>query len=353
MKREARLLLSKACDSLTLSIEFFNRPHDLGRDTTTLILLDHAFEMLLKAGIVHRGGRIREKRANETIGFDKCVRCALSDGRIKFLTEEQTLTLQGINNLRDAAQHHVLDVSENQLYVHIQAGVTLFRDLLKLVFDRDLRDLLPNRVLPVSTSAPLDLTALFDSEIAEVVKLLHPGSRKKMQAHARLRPLVILDSSAKGEKGQPSPGKLKRLGNELVAGRTWQEVFPGVASIEITTVGTGPSLSLRFTKKEGIPFHVVPEGTPGAAVVAVKRVDELGFYCLGLRQIAEQVGLTMPKTLAMVRYLGMESDSECFKLVKIGKAQFKRYSTKAATRIKEELQKVSIDDIWKTHGFGS
>lgn len=350
MKREARLLLGKACDSLMLSIEFFNRPHDLGRATTTLILLDHSFEMLLKAGIVHRGGRIREKRAKAAMGFAKCVRCALSDGAIKFLNEEQALTLQGINSLRNAAQHYHLDISENQLYVHIQAGVTLFRDLLKSVFDWDLCELLPNRVLPISTSAPLDLAALFDNEVAEVVRLLQTGSRKRLQAQARLRPLAILDASIRGEEGQPSPGTLKRLGSELVADKTWQELFPGVASIEITAEGTGPSLSLRFTKKEGVPLHVVPEGTPGAAVVAVKRVNELGYYCLSLRQVAEQVGLTMPKTLAMVRYLSIGTDPDCFMLIKISKAEFKRYSQRATTRIMEELPKVSIDEIWKTYG---
>ena len=68
MKREARLLLDKASASVLLSIEFFNRPHDRGRVSSTLILLDHAFEMLLKAALVHRGGRIRERRARETIG---------------------------------------------------------------------------------------------------------------------------------------------------------------------------------------------------------------------------------------------------------------------------------------------
>ncbi len=31
MKRESRLLLDKACDSLVLSVEFFNRPQDRGR----------------------------------------------------------------------------------------------------------------------------------------------------------------------------------------------------------------------------------------------------------------------------------------------------------------------------------
>jgi len=36
----------------------------------------------MKAAILHRGGRIREKRAKETIGFDKCVRISLSDGKV-------------------------------------------------------------------------------------------------------------------------------------------------------------------------------------------------------------------------------------------------------------------------------
>lgn len=72
--------------------------------------------MLLKASILHRGGGIREKRAKKTIGFNACVRRSLSDGAIKFLTEEQALVLQTINGLRDAAQH-LLDISEAQIYI--------------------------------------------------------------------------------------------------------------------------------------------------------------------------------------------------------------------------------------------
>jgi hypothetical protein len=124
MKREARLLLNKAYDSLVLSIELFNRPYDKGRISSTLIFLDHAFEMLLKSSIIHRGGQIRERRAKETIGFDACVRRSLTDAKIKYLTEEQALTLQILNGLRDAAQHHLLDISEDQLYIHVQSGIT-------------------------------------------------------------------------------------------------------------------------------------------------------------------------------------------------------------------------------------
>ena len=346
MKREAKLLLEKACDSLVLSIELFNRPYDRGRVSSTLIQLDHAFEMLLKAAILHRGGRIREKRAKETIGFDACVRRSLSEGKIKYLTEEQALVLQTVNGLRDAAQHHLLDISEGQLYVHVQSGVTLFRDLLKSVFGQELATQLPTRVLPVSTSPPTTLATLFDSEVAEIRKLLRPGRRRRIEALARLRPLAILDGTIRGEKGQPSDQDLRRLGEEVLTGKVWGEVFQGAAAVEIAANGVGPTLSLRFSKKEGIPIQLVAEGTPGASVVAVKRVDELGFYSLGARQLAEKCGLTMPKTVAVVDHLGLRDKPDCYKEIKIGKSTFKRYSLKALEEIKAALGKESVDQIW-------
>ena len=106
------------------------------------------------------------------------MRRGLSDGSIKFLNEEQALLLQTINGLRDAAQHHLLDISESQLYLHAQSGLTLFRDLLRSVFGKEIRDLLPARVVPVSISPPTHIAALFDSEISKIRKLLEPGRRR-------------------------------------------------------------------------------------------------------------------------------------------------------------------------------
>ena len=350
MKREAKLLITKAIDSLLLSVEFFNRPQDKGRVTATLILVDHSFEMLLKACILQKGRNIRDKRANQTYGFDKCVRVSLSDETVKFINEEQALILQGINALRDAAQHHLLDISENQFYIHMQSGLTLFRDILKTVFDIELHDYLPNRVLPISTTAPLDIDILFNSEVNEVVKLLQPGSRKQIEARAKLRPLLLLDSSLKGERLQPSPGHLNKIGRDLVLGKPWQDIFSGVASMSIAATDTGHGLGIHWTKKEGIPIHTVPEGTPGASVVAVKRVDELSFYNLSHHQLAEKVGLTGPKTTALVRYLKLEENREYCKIIRIGKSAFKRYSQKAVEHIKDKLPKVSMNDIWKQYG---
>jgi hypothetical protein len=346
MKREAKLLLGKACDSLVLSIELFNRPNDRGRISSTLIQLDHAFEMLLKAALLHRGGRIREKRAKETIGFEVSVRRALSDGRLKFLSEEQALVLQTINGLRDAAQHHLLDISEGQLYVHVQSGVTLFRDLLKAVFNQDLVSHLPTRVLPVSTSPPTTLATLFETEVEEIKKLLRPGKRRQIEAMARLRPLAILDSTIQGEKGQPSDADLRRVSREILAGKSWTDAFKGVSAVEITADGAGPSLSLRLSKKEGIPIQLVAEGTPGAAVVAVKRVNELDFYNLGAKQLAEKIGASMPKAIAVVEHLKLRSNSDCYKEFKIGSQLHKRYSQKALEEITMALKRESVEDIW-------
>ena len=46
------------------------------------------------------------------------------DAKVKFLTEEQTFTLQMLNGLRDAAQHHLINIQEAQLYIHAQSAVT-------------------------------------------------------------------------------------------------------------------------------------------------------------------------------------------------------------------------------------
>lgn len=157
MRRESRLLLGKAVDSLILSIQHFNSPHNLGRISAVLILLDHAFEMLLKASIVHKGGSIRPPKEKNTIGFDKCIRIGLSDSVVKFLTEDQAIALQTINGCRDSAQHYLLDICEQQLYVHAQSGITLFADILRSVFNEELTKKLPSRVLPVSTVPPEEL----------------------------------------------------------------------------------------------------------------------------------------------------------------------------------------------------
>ena len=354
MKKEATLLSEKAVNSLILSIEHFNRPWDCGRTDAVLILLDHAFEMLLKAAIIHRGGRIRRPGAKQTIGFNECVNRALTGKKLMFLTEEQVLLLQAINSLRDAAQHHLVTVSEQHLYIQAQAGLTLFRDLLHKVFGSELQTQLPERVLPLSTTPPIDLCTLFEREVEEIETILRSGKRRGTEVEAKLRGLAIVEGAMNGQSLQPSDDDLIQIRNDIQAGKQWSQVFPGVASINITSLGYGPSIDLRITKNEGIKVQLVPEGTPGAEILAVRRVSELSFYNLGRDQLAAKVGLSGPKTTAIIRYLDLQSDPDCYKELVHGKTRLPGYSQKAISKIKDLLKNSTeqdIEAIWLQHGI--
>lgn len=353
MKREAKLLLGKAVDSLILGVEVFNRPWDRGRVEAVLIHLDHSFEMLLKAAILQEGGRIRERGEPMTIGFDRCVRVGLSDAKVRFLTDEDAVILRSINTLRDAAQHHLVDLAEQHLYIHAQAGLTLFRSIMNSVFERDLTLELPARVLPISTTPPVELATLFDAEVQEVRKLLEPGKRQRLEAMAKLRGLAIVNGAIGGATNQPSTADLFKLGTAVTQGKSWNTLFPGVATVRLTSTGTGPTIELHITKNDGIPVHLVREDTAtGTPVVAVKRVDDLGYYNLGRDDLAKKVGLNGVMTTAMIWHLKLQNDPDCHKEFTIGKSRFHRYSQTAITRIAETLQKVDQTEVWADYWQG-
>jgi hypothetical protein len=346
MKREARILLGKSVDSLILSIDRYNCPWDKGRIEAFLIMLDHAFEMLLKASIIQRGGLIRKRREKLTIGFDACVREALSGTIPSFIKEEQALSLQAINSLRDAVQHHYLDISEDHLYLHAQSGVTLFRDILSAVFEIELADKLPDRVLPIATRVPTDLITLFEKEMEEVNKLLAPGKRRRVEALGKLRSLAIVENAVAGEKFQPDESDLRKLEKRIRKGEKSDTLFPAVSSITLVTEGHGPELRIRLSKKEGIPVQLVPEGTPGASVVAVKRVNELGFYSLSCTDLAKKVGLSVNRTVAAIYCLNLKGDDKYHKEFVIGKSKFNRYSPEAVDAIKSAVAERGDAEIW-------
>jgi hypothetical protein len=263
------------------------------------------------------------------------------------LTNEQALTIQIINSLRDAAQHYLLEVSEQQLYLYAQAGVTLYAELLKSVFNRLLRDYVPERVLPVCSSPPKDLHSLVKAELDDVLSLVSPKSRKMLQARAKIRTLAVVEASLNGIRSQPSDGELNSLLVGVRDGRSWTELFPGVASLELATdASSGIPIAIRITKREGQPVHLVPEGTPGAMIVSVRRVNELDYYSLGLKDLAQRSSLTPSKALALVKHLNLQSSTEYFKVIPIGKSVFKRYSQKALSAMQDALKTVDMVKVW-------
>ena len=135
-KRDVAELKKRAINSLVLGIELFNRPHDQGRSESVLILLHHAFEMLLKAIIKDRTGTVHARGEKYSFGFDKCLE--VSQNEIKVISFDERATLSILDAHRDTAVHYYQDVSEDLLYLQAQAAVTLFDDLLIGSSRRDL-----------------------------------------------------------------------------------------------------------------------------------------------------------------------------------------------------------------------
>jgi len=355
LRRDTGRFKRRALNSLLLAIEMFNRPHDAGRTEAVLILLQHAFEMFLKAATYEERGVISDSKTSIAFGFDKCLGIARSDLRI--LSEEQAQTLSIIDGLRDCAAHNLLELTEQALYIHTQTAVTLFDQILKQVFSECLADHMPTRVLPISTSPPKDMLAFLDSEFLQIQELLSPGKRRGSQARGRLHHLVIMESNLSGEGRQPTEQEVDHLMRRVKRGDTWQAIFPNIAAVRLDTQCHGPTVSIRFTRQpEAAPVRIVREGMPDfEEATLVREVNLLDRYSMNLHALVQNLNLTQPKmtqpkTLAMIHHLSLQADPDCYKEFRMGKSSvYKRYSLEALQRLNEALKSVDIEDVWQQY----
>lgn len=243
----------------------------------------------------------------------------------------------------------MIEVSEEHLYVYAQASVTLFARLCADVLRVPLKTTIPERIIPLCAKPPKDLGVLFDAEFADIKAMVRPGSRKRLDARARLRSMAVLQASLDGKKSQASDNELNQIVSRINGGEDWRAIFPGVSTMTINPDGDGPGLVLRISRNQGEAVQLVKEGDPNASVIAVRRVNELDYYNLGLLDLSRKLGKSAPKVGILIESEGMRSDPEFYKEIKIGKSIHRRYSRKALEKLKERLQVVDLEAVWATH----
>lgn len=347
-KRDVQELKSRAIHSLVLAIEIFNRPHDQGRSEAVLIFLHHAFEMLLKAIIKEKTGTVHAKGEKYSYGFDKCLEVAQNE--IHTLSVDERATLSILDAHRDTAIHFYQEVSEDLLYLQAQAGVTLFDDLLQRVFKERLADSIPERVLPVSTRPPKDIQVLIDSELSQVDDLLRAGSRKGIQAAARLRPILALATATRDDAERVTESELRRAINRRRRGDDWSVILPEVAQLKLDTQGEGIPIFLRIKKDADIAVRVAKAGEPVTGTLIKQQVNVWDVFNLSRDDLAAKIGVSGPKTSALILELKINEDPECFHLLKKKSTELKGYSKKALDRLREALSSgMSVDAVWAKH----
>jgi hypothetical protein len=350
LRPDVEALLRQAVDSLLLGIEHFNRPSERGRQVSILLMLDHACEMLLKAALLQRSGAIRNPKTGYAHSFEYCLNLATDDGQLKFLSEDERRTLRVLNALRDQAQHYLVDVSEQILYTVAQGTVTLAADLMARLFGRLLCDSVPARVLPVSVNPLRDVNVLMDDEFSQLKKLLNKSATETTLSEPRLRSMATIDRALNLQEIQVTETELAALAECVQASDDWRNVFRGIANVQLSADGSGVAMAIHITKRDGIPVHLVQDGEAPQATIAVRKVNDTDFYCYSSTAMAKKIGVTGPKTVALIRYLKLQDDLNCFREIKIGKSRFKMYSNNALTKLREALPDVDLDAVWKQCG---
>ena len=346
LRQEAKILQGKAVFSLIAATEAFNSPNDRGRTTKVLLHLQHSFEMLLKAALVQKNVTVFDTGTGRSIGFDACIRKASAHPAIK-LNDQDAGTMRAIDAMRNDEQHWFNHVSEQLLYVHARAGVTLFDDILRRVFKEDLSGHLPLRVLPVSVDPPRDLALLLDEEYTQIAALLKPGRRATHEARARIRTLLAMEGHT-GPETRVSSNDVDRVQAGIRRHEPRGQVFPRLDTLATATDGEGVLVKLRFVKERTAPpVRYEPDGNVPAA--AVREVDLRAKFRRSPRELADALGLTSQRAVALRRHLGIDEDSSCFYEFVFQSQRHPRYSDNAFTRMLEAKNRLDMDAIWKAH----
>ncbi len=85
-------------------------------------------------------------------------------------------------------------------------------------------------------------------------------------------------------------------------------------------------------------------------VVVKQEVNPFDKYNLGRDDLAVKLGISGPRTSALIVELGLVDDPECFRELKIKSQVWKRYSPKALQRLREAMDGgLDITAVWKKH----
>ncbi len=343
-------LFQQAIDSLVLGIEHFNRPTNIGRYASVLMMLDHAAEMLLKAALADRGNSLRNPKNGYTHSVEYCLVLANEDPDLQFLSTDERRTVQVLNALRDQAQYFLVEISAELLYTVAQGVVTLFADLLPRLFAKSLCSLIPQRVLPVSVTPPKKIDVLMDESFSQLRTILTTRGNDLEAAEPKLRSLLAIDRALNLEASQVSDEEMEATVKQIQDGERWEDIFNGIATVNLTTDGSGVDIALRISKNHGVPIRIVKEGEDPNAVMVIRKVSDTDQYCFSSTDLAKQCKMTQPKMGALLKFLRIQEDDTYFKEIRIGKSRFPRYSNEALKKVRDELSDCDMELIWRTHG---
>jgi hypothetical protein len=334
LRREARTLKGKALCSLRRAVTAFNSCDDDGRVTCVLLHMQHAAEMLMKAILVQHRIKVFDPKKQRSVGFEKCVNLATECAK---LTPQEAGLLRAIDAFRDAEQHWMIVVPEDILFLHARGFVTTFDDLLKRALEDALAVHLPARVLPMCTQPPVAFDILVDREYGAIRDLLKPGKRQRDVARGRIRTRLAMESHV-AEDAHISEADITRVERAIRTGKPRDEVFPRLGGLDTQVSGEGPTITVRWTKKEGggAPVRFIAADDPTEAA-AVREVDLQKRFHMPATKLASRLKLSPHQSYTLRQKLGIDADQQCRHVFTFGGSKHQMFSDTAFQQMRAAL----------------
>lgn len=348
LKREAKTLKAKAIASLKRGLEAFNNHDDDGRPETVLLMLQHASEMLVKALLVQKGQDVFEKEKGTSIGIEKALNIAHSKG---WISSAQAGSIRVIVAMRDQAQHWMIVVPEDALYINARALITTLDEILTGHFEDTLADNLPVRVLPLSTQALPDFLMLVNREYAQIRDLLAPGRRARSEARGRITALLAMEAHV-SEDVAVSKRDLDRIEEAVKVGTPVEQVFPRLMTLATNVEGEGPSFRVRFTKSADAPAVRYISGDDPEGAAAIREVDLHKKYHLSRSALADKLGLSANKAKAVRDFLRIDEEPANVMVFEFGSQKHPRYSDNAYRVLRESITPELVEQAWRERRRG-
>lgn len=167
MLSETKRLIEKSIEAFILGIETYNKPTIKYRVEGFSFFIVNAWELMLKAVILNRGGSIYYKNHEDrTISIDVAIREVYPDKHTRI-----RLNLERIVDLRNISTHYITEDYEQKYVPLFQACVLNYVNEIKRFHDVNIEEYVAPNFLTIATSyEPLDneqIRMKYDAKVAE------------------------------------------------------------------------------------------------------------------------------------------------------------------------------------------
>nr|WP_252648301.1 hypothetical protein [Pseudomonas aeruginosa] len=311
-------------------------------------MLQHASEMLTKALLVQKGQSVFDKEKGTSIGIEKALNIAQSQG---WISAAQAGAVRVIDAMRDQAQHWMIVVPEDTLYINARALITVLDEVLTEHFGDTLADNLPVRVLPLSTQALPDFLMLVNREYAQIRELLAPGRRARDEARGRITALLAMEAHV-SEEVAVSKRDLDRIEEAIKGNTPVEQIFPRLMTLATNVEGEGPTIRVRITRAADAPAVRFVSGDDPEGAAAIREVDLQKKYHWSPSALAEKLGLTINKAKAVRDFLHIDEDPANVMVFEFGSQKHPRYSDNALRALREAITPELVEEAWRARPRG-